>query len=411
MNPLRAFDRFSARHPIVVDGLVAAVLWLLFGPLFFYGTGASTGQLSWTVGVSLLQTAPWALRRARPVTSGALTVLGFVAQLIVGPPMMGTIFFAPLVVHNLAVRAPIWASRGGLIIALAGALLYGFRTGFVPYPMPFAPGATGVMDPAGLPAFVVITVICSTISVAAWAFGDLARTRRLALQQAADRARQLEIEAAQERELAAADERNHIAREMHDIVAHSLQVIISQADGGRYAGAQNPQVAVDTLETIGTASRSSLAEMRRLLGVLRGSDETEHRPQPTLADVPELIDAVQLTGVRIEITTSGTARRNLPTGGELVAYRVIQEALTNTARHAGPRTQVDVGITWTGSGVDLRIDDDGRGAAATRSDTGGAGQGLLGMRERVTLYGGEVTATPRPGGGFRVDATIPYQQT
>ncbi|WFP16424.1 sensor histidine kinase [Citricoccus muralis] len=411
MNPLRAMDQFSARHPVLVDGCVAGLLWLVLGPVFTLGYAGSALDAAWMLVLSLAQALPWAVRRVRPVTSASITVGAFLLQLFTGPPLIGTIFFAPLTVHNLAVRAPRWASRLGLIVALGGAVAYGFRFGYVPFSTTGFDGVPTVMSPGGLLAFIIVTLLCGAVVTAAWAFGDLARTRRLALQQTADRARQLEIEAAQERELAAADERNHIAREMHDIVAHSLQVIISQADGGRYAGAANPQVAVDTLETIGTASRDALAEMRRLLGVLRGPEQAEHRPQPTLADLPGLIETVRLTGISIDVASEGEARGALAAGGELVAYRVVQEALTNAARHAGPRTQVQVEITWTAQGIHLRIDDDGRGAAAQRGDTTGAGQGLLGMRERVGLYGGVVSAGPRPGGGFRVDATIPYQET
>ncbi|MGO1181660.1 MAG: sensor histidine kinase [Micrococcaceae bacterium] len=411
MNPLRAFDQFSNRHPVLVDGCVAGLLWLLFGPMFTLGYATGVGEVIWMLTLSLMQSLPWALRRVRPVSSGALIVAGFMLQLLVGPPMLGTIIFAPLTVHNLAAHGPRWASRAGFAVAVFGSLGYGFRFAYFPFAVMQNENDPGLMSPGGIFALALVAIICIAICTAAWAFGDLARTRRLTLQQAADRARQLEVEAAQERALAAADERNHIAREMHDIVAHSLQVIISQADGGRYAGARDPQIAVDTLETIGTASRDALGEMRRLLGVLRGPGQTEHRPQPGLAELPELIETIQLTGMTVELHHDGVARGGLPAGGELVAYRVVQEALTNAARHAGPRTHVQVNLSWTAAGLTLRIDDDGRGAAAHRGDTTGAGQGLIGMRERVGLYGGEVSAGPRPGGGFRVDATIPYQET
>jgi len=127
---------------------------------------------------------------------------------------------------------------------------------------------------------------------------------------------------------------------MHDIVAHSLQVIITQADGGRYAAAANPDAAVDALGTIADTGRGALAEMRRLLGVLRGPGDAEFRPQPGLMDLPDLLDTMRLTGLDVDAAVTGTPRRPLPAGAELAAYRVAQEALTNAARHGGrPRTR------------------------------------------------------------------------
>ncbi|MDD0858646.1 histidine kinase [Arthrobacter alpinus] len=158
----------------------------------------------------------------------------------------------------------------------------------------------------------VLILMVWVLILFSWTAGDLTRTKRLREQALSDRAHRLEIEAQHERDLAASDERAHIAREMHDIVAHSLSVIITQADGARYAAAANPEIAPETLATIAATGRSSLQEMRRLLGVLRGGDQASTRPLPGLADLDELLLGIRATGLPVEFTVAGTARRQLP---------------------------------------------------------------------------------------------------
>lgn len=424
MNPLRRIDTWFRQHPLITDTLVACLLVFFFATLAVGSVQPVSGGPGGTVLWELLaftcavgQLAPWAIRRWKPVLSAAIVVFFCLVQLFLGPDLLPSIIAVPMTVHNLAVNGPRWASLAGLGTALAGAVLNGLKVAYAPAP-PFSPDADGVLnsaEPAGSAAAemavvaAVIATACAAIVLAAWAFGDLARTRRLALDQLRDRARQLEVEAAQERALAAADERNHIAREMHDIVAHSLQVIITQADGGRYAGTQDPRVAVETLGTISETGRRALGEMRRLLGVLRGPEAVELQPQPGLADLEDLVETVRLTGLEVDFSVEGTPRRALPAGGELAAYRAVQEALTNTVRHGGPNARAVARLRWTPRGLEIGVDDDGRGAAAS-AETRGSGQGLTGLRERIALFGGAVTAAPRQGGGFSIHATVPYQE-
>lgn len=423
MNPLRRIDTWFRDHPLLTDVLVACLLVLSVATLSVGAVApASTTELEqipWMVlsyVIATGQLAPWAIRRWRPVLAAGITVFFCLVQLAIGPDLLPSIVAVPMMVHNLAVNGPRWASYAGLGTALAGAVLNGIKIAYAPPSFLDAAGSPG--SGAGGPYTdaaqqLVISsafaVGASAIVLAAWAFGDLARTRRLALDQLRDRARQLEAEAAQERALAAADERNHIAREMHDIVAHSLQVIITQADGGRYAGARDPAVAVGTLQTISDTGRRALDEMRRLLGVLRGPEAAELHPQPGLAGLDDLVETIRLTGLEVEFTVEGTPRRELPAGGELAAYRAIQEALTNTVRHGGPNATAQARVHWTPRGLAIEVDDDGRGAAAS-AETRGSGQGLTGLRERIGLFGGSVTAAPRQGGGFSVRATVPYQE-
>ncbi|MFC7401670.1 sensor histidine kinase [Citricoccus sp. GCM10030269] len=421
MNPLRRIDTWFRDHPILTDVLVACALVFFFSIASLGAAAPATSGSSSVVEqavafvCSVGQLAPWAIRRWRPVLAAGITVVFCLIQLVFGPDLLPSLIAVPMMVHNLAANGPRWASFAGLATALVGAVLNGVNTAYAPLSL-FEPGGAWNNNPADfsdptqqLTIAVSFFVVAAAIVLAAWAFGDLARTRRIALDQLRDRARQLEVEAAQERELAAADERNHIAREMHDIVAHSLQVIITQADGGRYAGAHDPAVAVDTLGTVSETGRKALGEMRRLLGVLRGPEATEFNPQPGLMDLDDLISTVRLTGLDVDFAVEGNARRPLPAGGELAAYRAVQEALTNTVRHGGPNASASVLLRWTAWGLEIHIDDDGRGAAAAH-ETRGSQQGLVGLRERITLFGGTVQTGPRPGGGFSVHATVPYQE-
>ncbi|MDD9208027.1 histidine kinase, partial [Georgenia sp. 10Sc9-8] len=186
-----------------------------------------------------------------------------------------------------------------------------------------------------------------------------------------------------------------------------LSVVIAQADGGRYAARSDPAAAERALTTISETGRSALADMRRILGVLRGSGTLDHAgerlPQPVDADLDSLVAQVRSSGLAVSVVRSGTARP-LPPGVGLSVYRIVQEALTNVLKHAGPAARATVTLGWTPTSVVLQVEDDGRGAAATDD---GAGQGLVGMRERVALFGGWLDTGPRPGGGFRVRAAIP----
>ncbi len=212
-----------------------------------------------------------------------------------------------------------------------------------------------------------------------------------------------QAEAAAARALAVSDERARIAREMHDVVAHTLSIVVAQADGGRFAASKDPAKAARALETIADVSRAALTEMRGLLGVLRESDgDADLGPQPTLADIPTLVSSVRDGGLEVSYVTTGTPRP-LPIGAGLTAYRIVQEALTNVLKHAGPKATAYVQLRWSPSTLDVAISDDGRGAAARAT----GGTGIEGMRERVTIFGGTLKAGPKRGGGYMVKAHLP----
>lgn len=442
MNPLRRLDQWTRLHPVRTDVMAAAALftvlvalpWIALGPMVAPDPQGRQTAVSLLAGAGMV--LPWAVRRVRPVASAAVVTAAAVLHLLAGPEFSLSLLMVPLTVYNLAANAPRSISVAGLLTGLVGGVANGVKVWLFPAQFVTPDGLT-VRSPAEPLAMVIMAIGCGLMVLTAWAFGDVVRNRRLAVRALEDRAHRLEVQSRQERELAAADERSHIAREMHDIVAHSLQVIISQADGARYAAAAKPALAVTALETIGQTGRSALADMRQLLGVLRETGETVagvpgvtdddarrpaadaspdgrgtrlppgRRPQPRLADLPALVETMRLSGLEVSLLETGTPRRALPAGGELAAYRIVQEALTNTLRHGGPDADAFVTLAWTARGLDLQIDDDGCGAAADPA-TRGSGQGLRGAAERAALFGGTLETGPRVGTGYRVSAHLPY---
>ena len=442
MNPLRRLDQWTRLHPVRTDVMAAAALftvlvalpWIALGPMVAPDPQGRQTAVSLLAGAGMV--LPWAVRRVRPVASAAVVTAAAVLHLLAGPEFSLSLLMVPLTVYNLAANAPRSVSVAGLLLGLVGGVANGVKVWLFPAQF-VTPDGLIVRSPAEPLAMVIMAIGCGLTVLTAWAFGDVVRNRRLAVRALEDRAHRLEVQSRQERELAAADERSHIAREMHDIVAHSLQVVISQADGARYAAAAKPALAVTALETIGQTGRSALADMRQLLGVLRETGETVagvpgvtdddarrpaadaspdgrgtrlppgRRPQPRLADLPALVETMRLSGLEVSLLETGTPRRALPAGGELAAYRIVQEALTNTLRHGGPDADAFVTLAWTARGLDLQIDDDGRGAAADPA-TRGSGQGLRGAAERTALFGGTLETGPRVGTGYRVSAHLPY---
>jgi signal transduction histidine kinase len=191
-------------------------------------------------------------------------------------------------------------------------------------------------------------------------------------------------------------ERARIAREMHDIVAHNLSVMVALADGAGFIAESDPPRAKDAMEQVAQTGRGALTDMRRLLGVLRA--DAELAPQPGLADLDALLEQVPL-----EVTLETTGRPiPLGPGAELTVYRLVQEALTNTLKHAGSHARAAVRLHYEPDGIDVEIVDDGSGHARVSAD----GQGLSGMRERAELYGGALEAGPRASGGWRVHARL-----
>ncbi|GAA4416348.1 histidine kinase [Georgenia halophila] len=392
-----------------VDTVVAAVALVFLGiPGVVVAVGFSQGGMALglvTAAVAglcaLVQSVAMAWRRTRPVHSAVIVYAAALVHFCVGAFTLPTDVLVLVALYSVTVHTEPhqrWARRAGLAGALLGALMMGVLLAGGP--------VTAVRD-ASLLAGGFLTV--AAMVFATWAIALARRGRVERLESLEDRARRLEIEQDQQIRLATAAERTRIAREMHDVVAHSLSVVIAQADGGRYAARTDPAAAERTLSTISTMGRDALADMRRILGVLRadpggeGVAPTSPEPQLDGADLETLVAQVRDAGLAVSLVRTGEARP-LPPGVGVGAYRIVQEALTNVLKHGGPGARVTVLQQWLPDRLVMQVEDDGRGAAAS-SD--GQGQGIMGMRERAELFGGNLTAGPRAGGGFRVRAEIP----
>jgi signal transduction histidine kinase len=235
-------------------------------------------------------------------------------------------------------------------------------------------------------------VFALALAGGSWALGEAARNRSKAIREEARRA--------------VGDEQARIARELHDVIAHSVSVIVVQASAADDVFDSRPDLARAALRSIEQAGRDALRELRTLLGgESPGSPDPTH-PQPGLARLDELAEPLRLAGLDVVVRREGEAP-SLPAGVDLSAYRIVQEALTNTLRHARA-TRAEVTVRHEGNAVELEVRDDGRGVPLM-ADGGGAGQGLVGMRERAALLGGTLEAGPLPGGGYRVHARLPLE--
>ena len=303
----------------------------------------------------------------------------FYPQAVTGPatPLFVSFWCMFLIaVNNDQARAVV-----GAIVALLMAVVLGANT----------PDA----DPVWL-LFVLALLLV------AWGSGLMYGRRGRHAEELTARGEQLESEYAAAAERALSDERARIAREIHDIVAHNVSVIVLQARGGRKALHPRPDDARQAFDSIEAAGQQALVELRRLLGIVRADGEAPAlAPRPGLVSVDELVIGVRAAGLPVTLSIEGH-RLDLPAGVDLAAYRVVQEALTNTLKHAG-NARANVVIRYETDRVELEISDDGTGA----SQTPGLGRGLIGMRERVAIYGGAIENGNRPGGGYIVTVHLP----
>ncbi len=245
-------------------------------------------------------------------------------------------------------------------------------------------------------------VALSGLTTASGVLGINVRHRRQIVSGLQERAERLEREREHEVALATITERARIARELHDVVAHNLSVMLALCDGAAYHVHDDPERVEEALAQASRTGRQALAEMRQLLGILRDQPAGgELSPQPGLRQVDELIDQVRAAGVPVTYTVGGELDSDA-SGIELAIYRIVQEALTNTLKHAGPDASVTVNLTCEGESVELEVRDTGVGASPPR----GGGAGLRGMRERATLYGGTLHAGPSERGGWEVRACL-----
>ncbi|MEU9737005.1 sensor histidine kinase [Streptomyces sp. NPDC048002] len=396
----RLYD-FLRRHPTWVDGFWAV---FLFGITVVSGVvqqevEGRAGNPVAAVLVALLLSLVIALRRRVPERMLLLAIGIGVAQLALDVETMAADFALLVITYTVAATGARWASRLALGVGLCAAPLAQLRW---PENESSALGTVAIM-------------IFTTVPFAlAWVLGDSIRTRRAYFAELEERASRLEKEREAQAKVAVAAERARIARELHDVVAHNVSVMVVQADGAAYVLDAAPDQAKQALETISSTGRQALAEMRRLLGVLRTGEHQEsgeYVPQPDVEQIDDLVQQCRTSGLPVDFKVEGTPRP-LPSGVELTAYRIVQEALTNTRKHGGPNAGASVRLVYFDDGLGLLVEDDGKGAPHELYEDGGVdgrGHGLIGMRERVGMVGGTLDAGPRPGGGFRISALLPLK--
>ncbi len=397
--PLGEAGRLLFSKPIVQDALIAAVLTAtsLVGVVARLkvdlpdgGGGGVRGLDALGIGLVLLQTAPLVWRRRAPVVVLSVTTAALFLFSTLG-------YF-----HSFAAF--------GFLVALY--TVSGYRDRGTSIPVGIA---------SALVVFLILvmgrepvepdTVIAECLIVGgAWFLGDGLRIRRGQVVQLEDRANRLEREREERAHQAVAEERRVIARELHDVVAHNVSVIVAQAGAAQRIFGTEPQDALVALGAIEDTGREALVEMRRLTGILRtDSDRAVTRsPQPGLNNLEVLVAQVREAGIPVRVRIEGSPRP-LPAGLDLSAFRIVQEALTNVFKHAGP-ARADVLVHYGESRLELTIDDDGSGPDGDQARPTRPRYGHLGMRERVALFGGELRLGKKPGGGYRVSASLPLDQ-
>ncbi|MDN3297985.1 sensor histidine kinase [Streptomyces ficellus] len=394
----RLYD-FIRRHPTGVDSFWAVML-LGFSMLWVVQEPVGAEPRLVAAAIVLLLCLVVALRRRAPEKTLVLAAALGVAQLALDIAINPADFAMLVAIYTVAAHdGPRWASRLALVGGASAAPLSQLR-----WPV----------ENVSTPGRIFFTIVMTVPFILAWVLGDSLRTRRAYFAQLEERATRLEKEREAQAKVAVAAERARIARELHDVVAHNVSVMVVQADGAAYVLDSSPDQAKQALETISTTGRQALAEMRRLLGILRTGepqDSEDYVPQPDVEQIGELVEQVRAAGLAVDFRIEGTPRP-LPSGVELTAYRIVQEALTNTRKHGGPDVGASVRLVYFDDGLGLLVEDDGRGAAHELYEDGGAdgrGHGLIGMRERVGMVGGTLDAGPRPGGGFRISALLPLK--
>lgn len=406
---------WARNRPLLVDSLLAAGIAAVFLPMSLV-TIAPDAARPWRIGLVvavLVVHTSIAGRRRWPFASFALLSAALAVQTLapIAAFRYETAFLPcsalfPVALYSLCAYGGRWLSRLGIAVGLVGAVMLTVRAAMVwPKDGPTSPGVGNSV------AWLFFLGLMVTVVFAAW---GTARLRRL-------RVAYFEVLAAEQEERAqraVADDRARIAREMHDVVAHSLSVIVTQAQGGELIAAADPDRAVGVLATIAATGRQALADMRGLVGVLR-TDPEGLAPQPTLAELPSLLERVRSAGLHVVRDDSGRPRPLRP-AAELALYRMVQEALTNTLRHAGPGASAALSFHWGKTALTVAVRDNGK-ELPTRTEDGSAGDswgdgsdghgsGLAGMRERLAIVGGTLTAGRAPEGGFVVEAVVPIKE-
>jgi signal transduction histidine kinase len=379
-----AWRRWASGHPWSVDVVVACAVQALALPATLHV--ARSQPWAWAFDAALVLPLIW--RRRRPVAVFGVLALVALVQWAVGVRLSADVALL-VALYTVASREPRRVAVAAGAVLEVGAVLAAFR---------FAPAG----DVLGSVVFL------SGLVAAAFFIGTTVQTRRAYLGALVDRAARAERERDQQARLAASTERARLARELHDVVAHSLTVVVTLAEAAAAAVGTDPPVARDAMGQVATTGRQALAEMRRLVGVLRTEpqdDPADLAPVRGLDGLDGLVAGARAAGLPVRLTVGGRPQR-LSAAMDTTAYRIVQESLTNVLKHASAPSAVDVLLRWEEDRLVLQVGDDGRSPVGT----GEPGHGLVGMRERLAIFGGELSAGPRASGGWRVRATLPLAE-
>jgi signal transduction histidine kinase len=370
-----------ARHPVSMDVAVAFAVAAGSGVLDALSSlHLGYGALAWDV----ILAAPLVLRRRQPATAAALIAALCLVQWLLNVRATGDVSFL-LALYSLgAYERRRWILATAVVIAEIGVVMALARWG---------PPSDRLLP--GLMATGTVT--------ASWVAGIYVRMRRAYISSMLLRAETAERQRDSQAQIAVAAERARMAREMHDVIAHSLSVMITLNDAA--AAVESSAQARDTITQASEVGRQALAEMHRMLGVLRSGEAAELAPSPGVDQLADLVSMVRSAGLSVELAVTGDLA-TLPPTAQLALYRIVQESLTNVLKHARDVRHVSVRVTRRGPDVELQVDDDGTRAAQSLQPAERSGHGVAGMTERAGLFGGHVDAGPRDGDGWRVSARL-----
>lgn len=390
-------SRWAADHSFATDLLFAALVGALamIGYTVANVDGSERPQDVYGVLLIVAQTASFVFRRRAPMASvlavSASTAVFWVADYPSNFEVFSLLAVYAATAHGGDDRARVWRIVGSVVVAMS------------------VTAVLGVLSPTeDLPAAAVLGI--AALHITAAIAGEIVHDRRVRLIELEQRAVRAETERGLLARQAVLDERARIARDLHDVVAHGMSVMVVQAGAAERIVATDPAGAAKALGHIQQAGREALSEMRRMLDVLRAGQTTgrELEPQPTMDDLGQIARLCTDSGIPTELIVDGELPARSP-GQEMAAYRIVQEALTNVIKHAGRPARAVVRVQYRPDHIRVEVTDDGAGAT-DRDLAAARGHGFIGMRERVDLYQGTLRYGSRLGGGFRVDATIPFDQ-
>ena len=390
--------QFWARHPWLADVLVAGVYVALNAIILLFAANTPTQVVAVTVVVVVVMTAALLFRRRAPVLVLSATWVG----LLVSFPDDGQGDPIPVLIALYAVA--VYRNSRSAWIGLAASIAVGTFGAWIS-----EASSSGLW--AGIATQYAIIMLAATL------IGVNVGNRKRYVAALVDRAAQLARERDQQAQLARVSERARIAREMHEIISHSLSVIVALADGADAIAQIDPERSRVAMREVAATGRNSMAEMRRLLGVLGEDSDTDVaapavapdaplNPQPGLGQLADLVESFRSAGLPTQFETKGMSPSN--PGIQLTIYRIVQESLTNALRYSDQPTLVAVRLKSLPGRVEVVVSDDGRQVSEVASQ--GSGRGIIGLRERVALYGGTLTASSLPNGGWRLRATMTFDE-